>query len=165
MLLILNNTVSQATFGYLLFTEQHLWKLGDTCHAVGHQVLPTTFYRECYGYQRVFFTLRRFLPDTPCCWLQGFPGASSSTWKLAGLHADHRNIVPAQLLCRMRVIHKRGILIGSIYVPKASFEVRIPQPWNLPFTGFEPTFLKVPCIGSCLSWRSDRRVLWVVIDG
>ena len=38
----------------------------------------------------------------------------------------------------MTAIHKRGILVGSIYVPKTSFEVRIPQTWNLPHTGFEP---------------------------
>ena len=128
MLLILNNAVSQATFGYLLFTVQHLWELGGTCHAVGHQVLPSTFYHECYGYERVFFTLRRFLPDTPCCWFQGFPGASSSTtW---------------------------GFL------------------WIKGSTAMEPAFywfwtyiLKSPCVSSRLSWRSDRRVLWVVIDG
>ena len=73
------------------------------------------------------FTLYSFLLvlRLPC-------GASSSSSKLAGLHADHQNIVPAQLLCRMTAIHKRGILEGSIYVPKISFEVRVPQPWNLP---------------------------------
>ena len=37
------------------------------------------------------FTLRCFLPYTPSCWFQGFPGAGSSTTKLAGLHADLRN--------------------------------------------------------------------------
>ena len=65
----------------------------------------------------------------------------------------------------MTAIHKRGIVVGSIYVFKASFEVRVPQPWNLPLTGleppripqpwnllltgFEPAFLKVPRV-TCL---------------
>ena len=30
-------------------------------------------YRECYGSERTFFTLRRFLPYTPLCFCQGFP--------------------------------------------------------------------------------------------
>ena len=75
---------------------------------------------------------------------------------------------PARLLCRMTTaILKRDLVVGSIYVPKASFEVRVPQPWNLPLTGlkpervpqpwnlsltcFEPALLKVPCDSSCLS--------------
>ena len=37
----------------------------------------------------------------------------------------------------MTEIHKRGMLVSSIYVPKAFFEVSVPQPWNLPFTRFE----------------------------
>ena len=75
--------------------------------------------------------------------------------------------IMAQLLHRMTAIGKRCIVVGSIYVPKAYFEVRVPQPWNLPLTrfeplsvpqqwnlsltGFEPAFLKVPCVSSCLS--------------
>ena len=67
----------------------------------------------------------------------------------------------------MTAMHKRNMAVGSIYVPKASFEVRVPKPWNLPLTGFEPAmvpqpwnmplaifepvFLKVPCGSSCLS--------------
>ena len=31
----------------------------------------------------------------------------------------------------------------AVQQPEASFELRVSQPWNLPFTGFEPTFLKV----------------------
>ena len=164
MLLILSNTVSQATFGYPLFTVQHLWDLGDVCHAIGHQVLSTHPLPRVLRIWESVFTLRRFLPYSPCCWFQGFPGVSRSTWKLAGLHADHRNIVPARLLCRMTAIHKRGILVGSIYVPKVSFEVRVPHPWTLSLIGFKPIFLKVPRVSSGLSRRSDRRVLWVVID-
>ena len=54
------------------------------CHASGHLVI----YHECYGFERAFFTLRHFLPYTPSCCFQGFLGASSSTSKLAKLHAD-----------------------------------------------------------------------------
>ena len=32
-------------------------------HASGHLAI----YRECYGFERVFFTLRSFLPYTPSC--------------------------------------------------------------------------------------------------
>ena len=67
------------------------------------------------------------------------------------LHADYRDIALVELLLRITSIHKRGILVGSIYVPKAFFEVRVPQPWNLSLAGFEPAFLKVPYVGSRLS--------------
>ena len=74
ILLTLNNTVSQATFGYLLLTVQYLCDLLDT---MPPHWSPTTshppFYRECYGFERAFFTLRRFLPYTPSCFFQGFP--------------------------------------------------------------------------------------------
>ena len=58
-----------------------------SCHAIGHLVI----YREFYRFERVFFTLRRFLPNTPSSWFQGLPGVGSLTLKLAGLYADLRN--------------------------------------------------------------------------
>ena len=58
------------------------WRM--LCHACGHLVI----YRESYGFERAFLTLRRFKPYTPSCWFQSFPGAGSSTSKLARLHAD-----------------------------------------------------------------------------
>ena len=67
------------------------------CHASGHVVI----YSECYGFERVFFTLRRFLPYTPSCWFQGLPGDGSSTSKLAGLHAGLRNS-PGLTICLNR---------------------------------------------------------------
>ena len=99
---------------------------------------PPTLYCNYYGSEREFFTLRRFLPCTPSCWFSGFHGANSLTANLAGPQAHHRNIVLAQLLRQMTAIHKRGMLVGFIYVPKTFFEVRVTQPWNLPFNGFEP---------------------------
>ena len=36
------------------------------------------------------------------------------------------------------------MVVGSIYVSKASFKVRVPQPWNLPLTGFEPARVPQP---------------------
>ena len=80
------------------------------CHASGHLVI----YRECYGFERVFFTLRCFLPYTPFCWFWGFPGAGSSTSKLARLHTDHRNVAPTGLFVWITTIHKRVILVGFI---------------------------------------------------
>ena len=66
---------------------------GTLCHTSGHLVI----YRDFYGFERAVFTLRHFLPSTSACCFQVFPGAESSTSKLAGLHANLRNIVPARL--------------------------------------------------------------------
>ena len=43
---------------------------GTLCHANGHLVI----YRECYGFERAFFTLRRFLPCIPSCFFKAFLG-------------------------------------------------------------------------------------------
>ena len=110
------------------------------CHASGHLVI----YRECCRFERAFLTLRCFVPYTPSCWFQGFPGAGSSTSKLAGLYADLRNIAPTRLFVWITAIYKRDIVVGSIYVSKAAFEVRLPQPWNLSLTVFEPTRIPQP---------------------
>ena len=44
---------------------------GTLCHASGHLVI----YRECYGFERAFFTLRSFLPCT-------LPAFSRLSWGL-----------------------------------------------------------------------------------
>ena len=88
---------------------------GTLCHAIGHQLPPTQpCYRECYRFERAFFTLRRFLPYTPSCFFLGFPGSRQFISRLAGLHADLRNIAPAQLFVRITAIHKSFIQVGSI---------------------------------------------------
>ena len=76
------------------------------CHATGHFVFG---HCECYGFERVFFTLHSFLL------VLRPPQASSSTSKLAELHADLRNIALAKLIVWISTIHKRGIVVGSIY--------------------------------------------------
>ena len=71
------------------------------CHASGHLVI----YRECYGYDRAFFTLRRFLLCTPSYFLKAFlgrrgGGGGGRQFNLnfsRRLHADLRNIAPARL--------------------------------------------------------------------
>ena len=49
------------------------------CHANGQLVI----YRECYGFERVLFTLWRFLIPS-CFFKSSLGGAGSSTSKLAG---------------------------------------------------------------------------------
>ena len=41
-------------------------------------------------------------------------GASSSTSKLAGLHADLQNIAPARLFVWIKIIRKRSMVVGPI---------------------------------------------------
>ena len=83
----------------------HLWL--PTPHFAGPMLLtgchstpefPPILYHECYGFERVFFTLRRFLTCTPSCCFQDLSRAGSSTLNVAGLHADLRNIAPARQL-------------------------------------------------------------------
>ena len=91
------NKVIHATSGYLLLNVQHLCDLRDTYQARDQWHFPPNFYHKCYRFEKAFFNLRCFLPCTPSCCFQGFPGTGSLTSKVAGLHADLQNIVPARL--------------------------------------------------------------------
>ena len=51
-------------------------------------------YRECYGFERAYFTPRCFLPYTLSCFYQGFTGAGSSALKVSGLPTEVRNTEP-----------------------------------------------------------------------
>ena len=92
------NTVSQATCGYLLLTEQHMCDLCDVmpCHW-SPDTSYSPFTASATDLLEHFLTLRRFLPYTPTCCFQGLPEASSSPSKVAGFHVDNWNIAPAQL--------------------------------------------------------------------
>ena len=48
--------------GHFVFYYRHV-TYRTPCHASDHLVV----YRECYGFERAFFTLRHFLPYTPSC--------------------------------------------------------------------------------------------------
>ena len=60
-------------------------------------------YCECYGFERAFFTLRRFLPYTPSQYLaqpafiKASLGAGSFSLKAAGPTTEFRNIDPVDL--------------------------------------------------------------------
>ena len=74
ILLTLNNTVRPPLVTYPSLCSTRV-TYRTLCHAIGHQLLPTQpCYRECYGFERAFFTLRHFLSYTPSCFFQGFPG-------------------------------------------------------------------------------------------
>ena len=87
LVILLATNMSKNSFGETLcLTRRHAVPLvtffwchhvmyRTTCHASGHLVI----YRECYGFERAFFTRRCFLPYTPSCWFQSFHGAASST--------------------------------------------------------------------------------------
>ena len=137
-----------------------VWLTGVHARPLVTWYVPPKLYCQCYRFETAFFTLRHFLLCTPFCWFWGFPGADNSTSKLAGLHADHWNIVPDRPLYWMTAIHKRGILAGFIYVVKVSFEVRVPQVWYLSLIGFEPA-----CVSSWLYRLLGHRVLFALIGG
>ena len=92
----------------ILFFYYHHVTYRRPCHASGHLVI----YCECYGFERAFFTLKRFLLYTPSCWFQGLPGAGSLTLKLAGLHADLQNIAQPNYLFKSQQSTKRVIVAG-----------------------------------------------------
>ena len=148
MLLILNKTVSQAAFGCLLLIVQHLCDLLDTMPrhwSPGTSHAPFTAHatdlREGF-----------YLP------------AGSKNFLAAAIQPQSQQgfmlIFETQPWPDYFVERQQStnIVVGSIYVPKASFEVRVPQAWNLAPTSFERAFLKVPCNDNRLSWRVEQAI-------
>ena len=121
---------SQGAFGYLLCSTCVTY--GVPCHAIGHQVLPTHPLPRVLRIWKSVFTLRHFLPCTPSCCFQGFYRTSSSTSKLAGLHADLWNIIPVRLFVWITAIHKR--YAGRFYLRARAGQIRMK---NLLLTRFE----------------------------
>ena len=67
---------------------------GRPCYAIGHFSFGVTMlltgrhailviYGECYEFEGKLFALRRFLPCTPSCWFQGFPGSRQFNLKVS----------------------------------------------------------------------------------
>ena len=142
------------SIGHFVFWYHHVTHR-TPCHASGHLVI----YRECYIFERVFFTLRHFLPNTPSCWFQGLPSAASSFSKLAGLHADlrnspgptiHLNHNNPQKRCSGR-FYLRLWLVG--YVMK-----------NLPLTGFDFFSRIDEYVSSLLFYPFGHRAIQSLID-
>ena len=104
------NSVTYATpccaIGHFVFWHDHV-TYRTLCYASGDLVI----YREFYGLERVFLTLRRFSPCTPSWCFQEFPGAGSLTSKLAVLLADPQNKALAQLFVWITAIHNKTILV------------------------------------------------------
>ena len=123
-----------------LFFRCHHVTYRTSCHASGHLMI----YRECYGFERAYFTLRHFSPHNSSCWFQGFLGAGSSTSKLAGLHADLWNIVLARLFIWI-------IRVMAVYLMKNSY-------------GIWPLFTKDEHVRSLMFHPFDQRALQAVID-
>ena len=123
---------------------------GTPHHAIGHFVF---WYCECYGFERTFygFLLSGIFYLTL---LPGFYGAGSSSSKLAGLHADLRNIVPAQLFFWITKIHKRGIVVGSVYGLQLAGYVK-----NLLLTGFELFWRQAVYIQNCMAYLLGHRAI------
>ena len=59
-------------------------------------ILSTTDLRELF-YSQALFTLHSFLTFGTTCFYQGFPGAGSSSLKVAGPPTEVRNTDPAHL--------------------------------------------------------------------
>ena len=102
------NSVTYATpchaIGHFVFWYEHV-TYRTLCYTSGDLVI----YREFYGFERVFLTLRCFWPCTPSCCLQGFPGAGSLTSKLAVLLADPQNKALARQFVWITAIHNKTI--------------------------------------------------------
>ena len=77
------------------------FRLLDFC-----QAFPSQFYRECYGFERAFFTHRFFLPCTPCPHF----GTFCSSYSAGTPHQDPLLRLPSEN-CPFRLTHGLELLI------------------------------------------------------
>ena len=93
-----------------LFFWYHHVTYRTPCHVSGHPWSTTsaTNLRKRFVPSSVFYLA--LLPAG----LKPSLGAGSSTSKLAGFHADLRNIVQNRLFVWITTIHKRGTVVGSV---------------------------------------------------
>ena len=96
-------------------------------------------YRKCYGYKRTFFTLRRFLPYFLSWFYQGFPGASSSALKVAGLSTEVWNTDLARLFLWIIEYSAKGITCRFYLYVRGCYGLLL----ELPFSGFELPILVI----------------------
>ena len=89
---------------------------GTLCHAIAHQLLPTQpCYRECYGFESAFFTFRRFLPCTPSCFFQGFPGSRQFNLKVSRALCWSSKYSPGPTIC-LNHSNTQKIYTGRFYL-------------------------------------------------
>ena len=122
------NTVSQAAFGYLLLTVQRLCYLWEVMPRQRSPVLPTTFYLECYGFERAFFTSGRFLPCTLSCWFPwgwqfNIKVSRASCWSVKHSpspticlnHSNPQKVYTGRFYLRARAGHLRNINLYKMF--------------------------------------------------
>ena len=117
-----------------------------------HQWSPATshppFYCECYGFERAFFTLVRFLHYTPSSIFQSFPGSQkfnlnvsrASCWSskhspgptICLNHSNSQKIYMSRFYLRVKIASHQTLILmeNPLYVTLASK--------CLSLTGFEP---------------------------
>ena len=156
-----------------------VWLRGRHATPLVTRYFPPILYRECYGFERVFFVLRRFFASYSLLLVLRLPRGQQFNLRVSTASCWSSKHSPSQTIVSNDSSPQKSILVGSNYVPKASFgervpqlwsfsftdfkPARVPQPWNHPMTGLEPAFLRVPCISSRLSRRLGHRALKLVM--
>ena len=107
-------------FHYSPFSCLFIFHLSRVFHFSPFSGFFVLLYRECYGFGRAFFTLRRLLPYTPSrhlaqpAFIKASLGAGSSFLKVAGPPTEVRNTDLAHLFESHRVQLK--VLVGRFHL-------------------------------------------------
>ena len=101
------------TLAYLPLIVQYLCDLREAMSLLT-SYFPHPF-TKCYGYERAFFTLRRFLSYTPCCIFQGSSGSRQFNLKISRASYWSSNLVPAYLFAWITPIYK-GFIRGKLHL-------------------------------------------------
>ena len=116
---------------------------------------PGVFYPQAFFYPCRSF--RTFL--TQPAFIKASVGASSSSLKFPGLHAGPRNTDPVYQFVWVTTIHKRGIVVGSIYGLLLAGSVKHPL-----LTRFELFSRQAGCVANRMAYLSGHRAIQSVLN-
>ena len=80
-----------------------------------------SFFIVCVTASATFFILRRFLPYTPFCLYQGFPGAGSSSLKVAGLPTEASKNKSTPFACLHHTVFGSYMISGELYLNLSNY--------------------------------------------
>ena len=132
------------------FSEPFCYSFTASATVLTGRFLPTGVFYPCRSF-RTFLTQPAFSKTS----LE----ARSSSLKFAGLHADPRNTDPVYQFVWVTTIHKRGIVVGSIYGLLLAGSVKHPL-----LTRFELFSRQAGCVTNRMAYPFGHRVIQSVLN-
>ena len=158
--LILPWAIARFLHQFYTFNPVHRKVIRDTFILTFLNLFVTVLPRALRFWPDVFYPCRSFRTFlTQPAFSKTSLEARSSSLKFAGLHADPRNTDPVYQFVWVTTIHKRGIVVGSIYGLLLAGSVKHPL-----LTRFELFSRQAGCVTNRMAYPFGHRVIQSVLN-